>query len=76
MHFSSLNNTFIVAKDIISKRPEKTSSYIPQNKMWRIYEDIFIKFSKALYERKLHAVYLEGEGADPPPPSNSIFYFF
>lgn len=30
-------------------------------------------FSKALYERKLRAVYLEGEGADPPPPSNSIF---
>lgn len=25
-------------------------------------------FSKALYERKLHAVYLEGEGVASPPP--------
>lgn len=30
-------------------------------------------FSKALYERKLRAVYLEGEGADPPPPAIQFF---
>lgn len=30
-------------------------------------------FSKALYERKLRAVYLEGEGADPPPQQFNFF---